>query len=313
MEKFTLFILHPEEKLAAKIASNFPNQIADCSITTFKDGEINFENNTSIRNERCFIIQSIFGNYNDRLMEMLIAIDALKRASAQEVNVVIPYLFYSRQDRKAKPRQAISASMLAKILETAGANRIVTLDLHAPQIEGFYSIPVDNIPCAPLFIKFFQSKIKPNTVIIAPDHGSVSRTGKVAERMNLPLAIIDKRRRKANEVESMTIMGEIEGKHCVIIDDMVDTAGTLCLAAALLKEKGAASVSAFCTHAVLSGNAIERIENSAIDDFYVTNSISKAHYFDDEHVLDLSTVLTKVIHCIDEGEAVTEIIERLDS
>lgn len=312
MEKFTLFILHPEEKLASKIAEHFPGQIADCVINTFKDGEINFENNTSIRNERCFIIQSIFGSYNDRLMEILIAIDALKRASAKEINVVIPYLFYSRQDRKAKPRQAISASLIAGMLEKAGAHRIVTLDLHAPQIEGFYSIPVDNIPCAPLFIRFFESKIKPNSVIIAPDYGSVSRTGKVAERLHLPLAIIDKRRKKANEVASMSIMGDIEGKHCIIIDDMVDTAGTLCLAASLLKEKGAASVSAFCTHGVLSGDAVRKIKDSVIDEFYLTNSITKAYEFDEKYILDLSTVLARVIHCIDEGEAVTEIIERLD-
>ncbi len=314
MEKISLFILHPEENLSKNLANYFSNEIADCLVTKFKDGEIHFENYTSIRNRKCFIFQSMSGPVNDRVMETLIAIDALKRASAGEINVVVPYLSYTRQDRKAHPRQPITARLLADLLEVAGADRIVTLDLHAPQIEGFYSIPVDNILCAPLFIKFLEQKkkINKNTVIISPDHGSVVRARKLAEIIGAPLAIIDKRREKENEVYSMEIIGDIHNKDCLIVDDLVDTGSTLCKAASLLKANGANSVCACCTHGVLSEGAIDRIMHSEIDDFYVTNSIDKVYQLPHDHILDLSKCLAAIIECLVDGDAVTEIISKLD-
>lgn len=314
MEKIILFLLHPEEDLAKNLATYFPQQLAVCKVSKFKDGEIHFENETSVRNSKCFIFQSMAEPVNDRLVETLIAIDALKRASAGEINVLVPYLAYSRQDRKAKPRQPISARLIADILQVAGANRVITFDLHAPQIEGFYSIPVDNISCMPLFIKFLykKNKVTENTIVVSPDHGSAVRARKMAERLNRPLAIIDKRRIKENEVHSMTIIGDVTDKDCLLIDDLVDTGNTLCEAAKLLKKHGARSVCACCTHAVLSENAATNISKSAIDDFYVTNSIQKAYKFDKEHILDLSKCLAAIIECIVEGDAVTDVIDNFE-
>ncbi len=313
MEKISIFILHPEEHLAKNLAAYFPNQIAECIVTRFKDGEVHFENYTSIRNRKCFIFQSMAGQVNERVVETLIAIDALKRASAGEINVVTPYLAYTRQDRKARPRQPISARLLADLLEVAGADRLITLDLHAPQIEGFYSIPVDNIVVTPLFIKFLneKKKITKNTIIISPDHGSVVRARKLAELIGAPLAIIDKRREKENEVHSMEIIGDVQNKDCLIIDDLIDTGNTLCKAASLLKANGAASVTACCTHGVLSDNAIENIANSEIDDFYVTNSIDKVYQLPLDHILDLSKYLAKIIECLVDGDAITDIFNNL--
>lgn len=314
MEKITLFILHPEEELSKNLASFFPQQLGVCKVGKFKDGEIHFENESSVRNSKCFIFQSMSGPVNDRLVETLIAIDALKRASAGEINVLVPYLAYTRQDRKAKPRQPISARLIADILQVAGANRVITFDLHAPQIEGFYSIPVDNISCMPLFIKFLlqKGKVTDRTIVVSPDHGSAVRARKMAEQLKAPLAIIDKRRIKENEVHSMTIIGDVKGKDCLLIDDLVDTGNTLCEAAKLLKGHGARSVCACCTHAVLSDNAVDSISHSVIDDFYVTNSIQKAYQFDKDHILDLSKCIATIMECIVDGDAVTDVIEHFE-
>lgn len=314
MEKTIIFILHPEEHLAQNLAQQFPNQIADCSMSKFKDGEIHFENHTSVRNKKCFIIQSIGDNVNDSVLEVLIAIDALKRASAMEINVVMPYLPYARQDRKALPRQPISARLLADLLEVAGANRIVTFDLHTPQIEGFYSIPVDNIPCGPLFINFLKKKqiINKDTIVVSPDHGSAVRARKLAELLGVPLAIIDKRRENPNEVYSMDIIGNVLNKNCLIVDDLIDTGNTLCKSAEVLKENGATSVYACCTHGVLSNSATERITKSQIDGFFVTNSIEKVYHLPENQILDLSEYLAIIIKCLVDGDAVTEIYKKID-
>lgn len=311
MEKINIFILHPEENLAKHITEYFPTQIADCEVSKFKDGEISFENHTSIRNGKCFILQTINGNVNDRLMEVLIAIDALKRASAGEINVVMPYLCYTRQDRKARPRQPISARLVADMLEKAGADRIVTLDLHAPQVEGFYSIPVDNVSMIPLFYQFLkeQNKITKHMVVVASDHGGAVRARKMAEKIGCPVAIIDKRREQANEVKSMRIIGDVKGQDCLLVDDLVDTGETLCKAADLLKECGASMVSACCTHAVLSGHATKQIQDAPFDAFYVTNSLERAYLLGENHILDIAKCLAQMIHSIVQGEAVTEMIE----
>lgn len=311
MEKINIFILHPEERLAKNMVTYFPTQIADCTISKFKDGEISFENHTSIRNGKCFILQTIHGNVNDRLMEVLIAIDALKRASAGEINVVMPYLCYTRQDRKARPRQPISARLVADMLEKAGADRLVTLDLHAPQVEGFYSIPVDNISIIPLFYRFLEEKkrITEHMVVVASDHGGAVRARKMAEKIGCPVAIIDKRREKANEVKSMRIIGDVTDKDCLLVDDIVDTGETLCKAATLLKECGATTVFACCTHAVLSEHAVQNIQKAPFDAFYVTNSLEKSYTLGEEHILDIAKCLAQTIHSIVQGDAVTEMIE----
>jgi len=246
----------------------------DATIKRFADEEVFVEINENMRGEDIFLIQSTSYPANDHIMELLVTLDALKRSSAKRITAVLPYFGYARQDRKPGPRTPISAKLVADIITTAGANRILTLDLHAGQIQGFFNIPVDNLQAAPVFrddiMKNYESE---NTVVISPDVGGVVRARSLARRIDASLAIIDKRREKAGVSEVMNIIGEVEGKGCIIVDDIVDSAGTLCNAAAALKEKGAKSVSAYITHGVLSGKALERIENSFLTELVVTDSI----------------------------------------
>lgn len=206
-------------------------------------------------------------------MELLIMIDALKRASAKTINIVMPYYGYARQDRKARAREAITAKLAANLLETAGATRVITLDLHAPQIQGFFDIPIDHLMGVPILSEYFKNKVEGDIVVVSPDHGGVTRARKMADQLKAPIAIIDKRRPRPNVAEVMNIVGNIEGKIAILIDDIIDTAGTITLAANALVENGAAEVYACCTHPVLSGPAIDRIENSQIKELVVTNSI----------------------------------------
>ena len=271
-----VFACNSNRDLAESIAKKLGLKLGDAEVEKFSDGEISVKINETIRGADVFIIQSTSYPVNDNLMELLIMIDAMKRASAGRITAVMPYYGYARQDRKARARDPISAKLVANILTSAGANRVLTMDLHCAQIQGFFDIPVDNLVGSPLLTGFYEKKYGEdlkNFVAVSPDLGSVTRTRTFAERLNIPLAIIDKRRPKANVSEIMNIIGEVKGRTCVITDDIVDTAGTLCNAAGALKERGATRVLAYAAHPVFSGNAIERIKNSALDEVVVTDTI----------------------------------------
>jgi ribose-phosphate pyrophosphokinase len=249
-------------------------ELGKCSVDRFSDGEIQINIEESIRGCDVFIIQSTSAPVNEHLMELLIMIDALKRASAKTINIVMPYYGYARQDRKARAREPITAKLAANIIEKAGATRIITLDLHAPQIQGFFDIPIDHLVGVPILGEYFKSKNLDDVVVVSPDHGGVTRARRLAERLKAPIAIIDKRRPRPNVAEVMNIVGQVEGKTAILIDDMIDTAGTITIGASALIEAGAKEVYACCTHPVLSGPAIERIQNSTIKELAVTNSIA---------------------------------------
>jgi ribose-phosphate pyrophosphokinase len=240
---------------------------------TFSDGEIQVEIGENIRGRDVFVIQSTSTPVNDNLMQLLIIMDAMRRASAERITAVIPYYGYSRQDRKVKPRVPISAKLVADLITTAGANRVVSMDLHAGQIQGYFNIPVDNIFAAPILLKYIQNNLQDDLVIISPDAGGVERARAFAKRLDASLAIIDKRREAPNIAQAMNIIGEVKDKTAIILDDMVDTAGTLTQSAAALKDRGARKIHACCTHPVLSGPSIERIAASPIDTLVVTNTI----------------------------------------
>lgn len=250
-------------------------KIAPGKITakTFSDGEIQVEIGENIRGRDVFVLQSTCTPVNDNLMQLLIIMDALKRASAKRITVVIPYYGYGRQDRKVKPRVPISAKLVADLITVAGADRVVSMDLHAGQIQGYFNIPVDNIFAAPILLNYIKSHFRNNLVIVSPDAGGVERARAFAKRLDASLAIIDKRREAPNVSEAMNIIGEVSGKTAIILDDMVDTAGTLTQAAAALKKRGSSRIYACCTHPVLSGPALERLEESPIDKLVVTNTI----------------------------------------
>lgn len=262
---------HPE--LAEEIASLMGKPLGEAKVAKFSDGEISVNLGETVRGVDCYIVQSTCDPVNDNLMELLIMIDAMKRASAGRINAVIPYYGYARQDRKAKARDPITAKLVADMLVAAGADRVVTMDLHAAQIQGYFNIPVDHMLGMPIITQYFKDQQQDNLVIVSPDHGSVPRARKMAEPLNCPIAIVDKRRPEPNKSEIMNIIGDIKGKHCILIDDMIDTAGTITNAANALKDLGALSVRAAATHAVLSGPAIERIEKSAIEELVLLNTL----------------------------------------
>ena len=242
-------------------------------VRSFSDGETLVEIGENIRGRDVFVLQSTCTPVNDNIMQLLIMMDAMRRASAERITAVIPYYGYSRQDRKVKPRVPISAKLVSDLITVAGANRVVSMDLHAGQIQGYFNIPVDNIFAAPVLLKYMQKGFHNDLVVVSPDAGGVERARAFAKRMSASLAIIDKRREAANVAEAMNIIGEVQNKTAIILDDMVDTAGTLTEAARALKERGANKVHACCTHAVLSGPAVDRIESSPIDSLVVTNTI----------------------------------------
>lgn len=271
---FKLFALNSNRPLAEKIANIVGVSLGKTSVDRFSDGEIRINIEESVRGSNVFIIQSTSAPVNDNLMELLIMIDALRRASARTINVVIPYYGYARQDRKVRSREPITAKLVADMLERAGATRVLVLDLHAAQIQGFFDIPVDHVIAAPLLAQYFIDKdIAKDAVVVSPDHGGVARARAMAEYLKVPLAIIDKRRPKANVAEIMNIIGNVQNKKCIMIDDIIDTAGTICLGGKALKDAGAGQVYACCSHAVLSGEAINRLENSVFEKVVVTDSI----------------------------------------
>ena len=260
--------------LAKKISTHLGVPLVDATIKKFPDKEIFVEIKENVRGEDVFVIQSTSFPANDHVMELLITIDALKRGSAKRIAAIVPYYGYARQDRKSGPRTPISAKLLANLISIAGANRALMVDLHAGQIQGFFDIPTDNLFAAPVFISDIKKKFKSeNTIIVSPDVGGVVRARAIAKRVNCDLAIIDKRRERASVSEVMNIIGEVEGKNCILIDDICDTAGTLTNASTALKNDKAKSVYAYITHGVLSDPAIERVENSPIDKMIITDSI----------------------------------------
>ncbi len=270
---YKIFAGNGNMELAQEIASLMGKPLGDATVTKFSDGEISVSIHESVRGEDIFIVQSTNDPVNDNLMELCILTDAMKRASAGRINAVIPYYGYARQDRIAKARDPLTAKLVADIISVAGVDRVITMDLHANQIQGYFNIPVDHLLGMPILQKYCMEKNLEDLVIVSPDHGSVVRARNFAQPLGAPIAIIDKRRPKANVSEIMNIIGDVEGKNCFIIDDMVDTAGTICNAANALMDMGAKSVHACATHAVLSGPAIERIEASAMEEMVLLNTI----------------------------------------
>lgn len=272
-EKLQLFTLNSNEELAKEISEHIGVPLGKCTVTKFSDGETQINIEESVRGYDVYIIQSTSEPVNENIMELLILIDALKRASAESINLVMPYYGYARQDRKARSREPITSKLVANLLETTGADRVVTLDLHAPQIQGFFDIPIDHLQGVPLLSDYIKEKNLEDLVIVSPDHGGVIRARRMADRLKAPIGIIDKRRPKPNVAEVMNIIGDIEGRTAIIVDDIIDTVGTMQLAADALIEKGAKAVYACATHPVLSGPAIERLENSKIEELVITNTI----------------------------------------
>lgn len=273
-----LFALSSNQDLAQKVADTIGIPLGKATVREFSDGEIQVNIEESIRGHHVFILQSTSSPVNSNLMEILIMVDALKRASAESVSVVVPYYGYARQDRKARSREPITSKLVANMLEVAGVDRLLTVDLHAAQIQGFFDIPVDHLMGAPLIADYFlrQGFEGEDVVVVSPDHGGVTRARKLAQYLHTPIAIIDKRRSvdKMNTSEVMNIIGNVKGKTCILIDDMIDTAGTICHAADALAEAGATEVYASCTHPVLSGPALDNIEKSAIKKLVVLDTIS---------------------------------------
>ncbi|WP_078378390.1 ribose-phosphate diphosphokinase [Sutcliffiella halmapala] len=306
-----IFTLNSNTALAEEIASNVGVPIGKCSVSRFSDGEIQINIEESIRGCDVFVIQSTSAPVNEHIMETLIMIDALKRASAKTINIVMPYYGYGRQDRKARAREPITAKLIANLLETAGADRVITLDLHAPQIQGFFDILIDHLMGVPILAEYFQSKNLEDLVIVSPDHGGVTRARKLADRLKAPIAIIDKRRPRPNVAEVMNIVGHIEGRTAILIDDMIDTAGTITLAANALIENGAKEVYACCTHPVLSGPAIERIQNSQIKELVVTNTISLPEEKKIEKITQLSVaeLIAEAIVRVHEEKSVSTLFD----
>lgn len=309
--KIKLFAGNSNKELAEKIASKLGLPLGKAEVTTFSDGEIAVNIGESVRGVDAYIIQSTCSPVNNNIMEMLIMIDAMKRASAGRITAVIPYYGYARQDRKAKARDPITAKLVANILTAAGVDRILTMDLHANQIQGYFDIPVDHLLGGPILVKHFENMKIDDLVIVSPDHGSVARARKFAEYLDAPIAIVDKRRPKNNVSEVMNIIGDIKGKNLIILDDMIDTAGTLVNAAEALKAQGANDIYACCTHPVLSGAAIDRIKNSSLKEVIVLDTIPLGEEKKIDKIKVLSTAdlfasaITKIFNC----DSVSELFE----
>ena len=309
--KLKVFTCNANPKLAKEIAEHIGVPLGNAKAEQFSDGECQIKLNESVRGCDVFVIQPTSAPVNEHLMELLVMVDALKRASAKSINVVIPYYGYARQDRKARARDPITAKLVANLIETAGAQRVITMDLHATQIQGFFDIPVDHLLGVPILAKHFSEKGLQDIVVVSPDHGGVTRARKLAERLEAPIAIIDKRRPEPNVAEVMNIVGNIEGKTAIIIDDIIDTAGTITLAAGALVEAGAREVYACCTHPVLSGPAIERIANSKIKELIVTNTIplKEEQMIDKIKVLSVAPIIGEAIIRVHEELSVSKLFD----
>jgi len=304
LQRLKLFSGSANRGLAEEVANTLGISLSDATLSTFSDGEIMIRINENVRGCDVFVIQSTCVPVNDHLVELLLMVDALKRASAARITAVIPYYGYSRQDRKVQPRVPISAKMVADLITAVGTNRVLTVDLHAGQIQGFFNIPVDNMYAASVLLEYMKKKFdNDNLVIVSPDAGGVERARAFAKRLNCTIAIVDKRREKANECEIMNVIGDVKGKDTLLLDDMVDTAGTLAQAASALMSEGARKVSAACSHAVLSGPALDRINASPIEELIVTNTIplnSKTEKCKKITVLSIAGLLGEAIKRIHE-------------
>ena len=285
---YKIFACKSHMELANEISGILGKPLGKATVTKFSDGEISVNIWETVRGLDVYIIQSTCSPVNDNLMELLIMIDAMKRASAGRINAVIPYYGYARQDRKAKARDPITAKLVADLIMAAGADRVLTMDLHANQIQGYFNIPVDHLLGMPIIAKYLKEQNVEDLVVVSPDHGSVTRARNLAQYLNCPIAIIDKRRPEPNKSEIMNIIGNIEDKNCIIIDDMIDTAGTICNAANAIKDLGAKSVKAAATHPVLSGPAIQRLRDSAIEELVLLNTVPMP----EEKKLDKMTFLS---------------------
>jgi ribose-phosphate pyrophosphokinase len=307
-DRLVLFTGNANPELAHEIAGHLGMEMGKAMIRKFADGEIYLQIQENVRGADVFVIQPTCTPVDRHLMELLLMMDALKRASAERITAVLPYYGYARQDRKDKPRVPISAKLVAAVLETAGADRVLTLDLHAAQIQGFFDIPVDHLFATPVLIEHYRSPLIPYMTVVSPDAGGTERARAFAKRLNSPLAIIDKRREEANVAEVMNVVGEVEGRNCLIVDDLIDTGGTLVKGAEALMDQGAASVSACATHAVLSGDAVKKIEASCIKEVVFTNSIplsEEARKSSRIKSLSVANLLAEAIRSIHEETSVS--------
>lgn len=307
MKGFKIFTGTANVAFAKELARYLDVALSSAIINRFSDGEINVKISESVRGKEIYIIQPTCKPTNDNLMELLIMVDAFKRSSASNINAVIPYFGYARQDRKAAPRVPISAKLVANLLQSAGVNRIITMDLHAGQIQGFFDIPVDNLYGSIVFYDYIKAKNLKNPIIASPDIGGVARARHFAERLGLQLVIVDKKRERANESEVMNIIGDVKDKSVIMVDDIIDTAGTMVKAADVLKKNGAISVIALGTHAVFSGDAINKIENGALDEVAVTNSIPFENKSTKIKVLSVAPLFAEVIRRIYHNESVNSL------
>lgn len=310
MSKFKLFSGTANPEFAKKVGEYLNMEVGEAIINKFSDGEISVQIKESVRGQDVFIVQPTSAPANDHLMELLIMVDALKRSSARSISAVIPYYGYARQDRKAAPRVPISAKLVADLLEAAGIDRMITIDLHAAQIQGFFNIPVDNLYGSVLFVDYIKSKNLPNPIIASPDIGGVARARSYADKLGYDLVIVDKKREKANVAEVMNIIGDVEGKDVILVDDMVDTAGTLVKAAEVLKKKGANSVMACCTHGVLSGPAYDRVKEGTLDELVIADTIPLKAETEKITVLSAANMIGETINRISRNESVTSIFGR---
>ena len=298
--------------LAEAIAKELNLTVSNAEVGKFSDGEISITLPRTVRGKDVFIIQSTSAPVNDNLMELLIMIDACKRASAGRITAVMPYFGYARQDRKARPRDPITAKLVADILTTAGADRVLTMDLHAAQIQGFFEIPVDHMYGAPSLAKYYKNKMDENWVVVSPDVGSVGRARNFASRVDAAIAIVDKRRPKANAIEVMNVIGDVKGKTCLMVDDMIDTAGTICQGAEALVKNGAKEVYACCTHGVFSGPAMERITKSPIKELAVLDTIDMPDYVKNNpkiKVLSVAKLIARAITTVFADSSLSAIYE----
>lgn len=309
--KVKLFACNSNPNLAAAISEHTGIPLGKSNAVRFSDGEININIEESVRGADIYVIQSTSEPANEHIMEMLITVDALKRASAKSINLVVPYYGYARQDRKARGRDQITAKLVANLIEKSGANRIICMELHAGQIQGFFDIPVDHLLSMPIIADYYVKKGLKDVVVVSPDHGGVKRARNLAEKLKCPIAIIDKRRPQPNVAEVMNIIGDVEGKTCIIVDDIIDTAGTITVAANALVECGARDVYAACTHPVLSGPAIERINESVIKELVVTDTIQlpPEKQIDKIHVLSVAALMGEAIIRINERESISKLFD----
>lgn len=307
MRGFKIFSGSAHTLFSNELAKYLDISLSKATINRFSDGEINIQIGESVRGKDIFIIQPTCAPTNDNLMELLIMTDALKRSGANSINAVIPYFGYARQDRKAAPRVPISAKLVANLIEQSGIDRVITMDLHAGQIQGFFDIPVDNLYGSIVFADYLRQKPFKNPIIASPDIGGVARARYFADRMGMDLVIVDKKRERANESEVMNIIGDVSGKDVILVDDMIDTAGTMCKAADMLKSRGANSVMALGTHPVLSGPASERIAKSSLDEVVVTNSIPLRLAHPKIKVLSVAPLFAEVIRRIYHNESVNSL------